>query len=565
MVVTNRQQVIFLEILNQDFINLKDLSSILKITDKTITKEIDRLNKFFLSFDTKIDVSHKSGIKILSIYSKSELYNILKSNQRISPEDEMLLILLFAKEAINTSIIANKIYTSRATIDNLYKDNKDTFNIIKTKEGIIYTGAYKSRILDIIKVLSFYVDVINYKSTFKNVLQNVNILIDDKHLLLDEQEYLNKDHISTYKDESIKSYYIAMVLNSYFNCNIDFSFLLQKREVNSIKLDETLTKIYTLCKNALNNIIFLKEKEFYPLVNHISSILNSSYKYNQTDTYIYLKQLNNFTKKYRLSVQIAQNIIFDIKEVLGSDLEYIEVYFIAIHIQALLEKKKKYTKRKVLLICEYGIGMSNFLITKLKNEIKLNIEYESTSLNEYIINENKYKEYDLILTTLYNFTRASNVIHISTLLEDKEVEKIKDNIITLENKNILKSIILKENVYKDMSFTNMNEVFSFIKENLKESVNSEFMDTLVKRCDSIDVVEKVAFLHGDPKKVDIRNKSLIIKNKDEILLNNKKVKYFIVNYWNEEFIKENINFIKWYYRIFMNVDMLEELINKGEL
>ncbi len=73
MVVTNRQQVIFLEILKNNFISIKNLSLNLKITDKTITKEI---NDFFNCFDTVINVSYKNSINIDLIYNNNNLFLI---------------------------------------------------------------------------------------------------------------------------------------------------------------------------------------------------------------------------------------------------------------------------------------------------------------------------------------------------------------------------------------------------------------------------------------------------------------------------------------------------------
>ncbi len=561
MVVTNRQQVIFLEILKNDFISIKNLSLNLKITDKTITKEIDRLNEFFNSFDTVINVSYKNGISIDSIYSNSELYDIIKSNQKLSLEDEFLLIVLFATKPLSSSVLADKIYTSRQTVDNLFKENCDEFLFLKTKEGLVFNGDYVKRVIFIIKVLSFYVDISNYKSTFKSILRNINVDINSEHFKFDIEDKIPIKEISLYKDRSIKDFYLSIVLSSYFNVCNDFTFLLEKREVKNIDYDDELKKIYDVCSKKLNNIIDMKDDELFPLVNHIDTIIKNASKYNQTDTYIYLKQLKKFTSKYRLSVMLAEGILSEIKEEFNSEVEFIEVYFVAIHIQALFEKRKRYSKKKVLLICEYGLGISNFLMAKLENEIKLNVEYKSISLNEYVFNKKAYESYDLIITTVINFKDHENVIYVSTILSDKEILKIEEKILEEENNNVLNKVLPNKNIVIGSNYIFIEEVFDYLSDVLKDKVGEGFLESLKNRTDSLDVSSGIAFLHGDPKFVK-ENICFIIVNDKDILLNDTKVKYFIVNVWNELFIKENINFVKWYYRKLSDKSLIEKYIKE---
>lgn len=562
MVVTNRQQVIFLEILNNDFISIKNLSLNLKITDKTIAKEIDRLNDFFSSFDTFINVSYKSGISIESIYSNSELYDIIKSNQKLSLEDEFLLIVLFSKSPLTSSSLANKIYTSRQTIESLFKENGDEFLIKKSKDGLFFEGDDLKRIVFIIRVLSFYVDISNYKSTFKGILRNINVEIPSEHFKFDISDIIDVREISVYKDRSIKDFYLALVLSSYFKVSNDFSFLLEKREVLSLGDSDEFKKIYDVCSLKLNNIIDMNDDELFPLVNHIDTIIKNVSKYNQTDTYIYLKQLKKFTAKYRLSVMLAEDILSAIKKEFDSDVEFVELYFVAIHIQALFEKRKRYSKKRVLLICEYGLGISNFLIAKLENEISLNVEYESISLNEYNFNKKAYADYDLIITTVINLKDDKDIIYVSTILSDNEILKIEEKILEEENNSVLSKVLPSSNVIFDASYSSFDELYSYLKDKLNGKVDEAYFDSLLNRTDSLDVSSGIAFLHGDPSLVK-ENVSFIIVNNSDILVNGKNLRYFVVNVWNELFIKENINFVKWYYRKLSDKELIDKYIKEN--
>jgi len=113
-----------------------------------------------------------------------------------------------------------------------------------------------------------------------------------------------------------------------------------------------------------------------------------------------------------------------------------EIAYIAMHFGAAYERRKRlFNNKKIatIVVCPNGLGTSNLLISKLKQEFdNLEIVY-AISVKELRNNYKKYKEYDLIITTVNLPYKEENIIKISPILTNFEKTKLMKMILTIKD------------------------------------------------------------------------------------------------------------------------------------
>jgi len=104
-----------------------------------------------------------------------------------------------------------------------------------------------------------------------------------------------------------------------------------------------------------------------------------------------------------------------------------EVGYLTIHFGAALERInfQKRKKAKVAIVCSSGVGTTNLLEVRLKNEFKA-IEIVD-SLSSLDLEDNEIlKEIDFVISTIPLSLEAKDVIEVNPFLEENDIEKIKD-------------------------------------------------------------------------------------------------------------------------------------------
>ncbi|AZO94770.1 BglG family transcription antiterminator [Halocella sp. SP3-1] len=203
--------------------------------------------------------------------------------------------------------------------------------------------------------------------------------------------------------------------------------------------------------------------------------------------------LAEIKKKYKKLFIAAERSAKILQSELCKDISQDEVGYIAIHFGAALEKKRLINfnyKFKVALVCYSGMGTSNLLSSRLKQqfpEIEISKVLSVAHLEE---NRCDLEKVDLVITTIPLNIESFPVLHVNPLLDNKDKLKIKEII----QKN-LEDIRGEDNDYsiKEEYAFQLEELINVIKEdviilkenNLKNSLKDFFKSKGIKVLDGL--------------------------------------------------------------------------------
>lgn len=560
MNITNRQQIIFLSLLKGTNVTLKQLNKDLNLSERTITKEIDRLNQFFLKYDTQIILKARSGISLKTIYTKSELTNIINANRIIDTNSQFQLLLLKEIEYVSFNQLEEYLLISRSSIDKLIKKYEVKLKIKKQNRlGVKSLIDAKQRLRLIANLITLYVDNVNYRSSLLRVLEQLEYQFDYSILQIDLSKLID---LNIYTDASIKKYYICVVLASIYNVEQDFSNELRIRKLSNLNdLNDQSYKLIKIVNEAVNSEITLSNETLLALINHLNITLSQSQLFLQNETYLLYKEMRNFEKKYPLASQLALRIINQVSASLNVVLDEYESYFLALHLQSGMLKMEQNDSKKLLIICEYGLGMSNFLSAKLELKVPHIKLIKCVSMYEYFTNYDDYSEFDLLITTVINFEdEHRNVMYVSPFLSDEEIKKIEMKLITSNQLKILDKLI-NQNLIKVIEVDNEQSLIKQIMTDISPFVKPEYEASLIKRMSDEVYVENMTILpHANPQFV-LENIIVIYRIKNSFQINQESVKLVIVNCFDTKFMHQNTRFIRYYYRLLTDGTKINQIIN----
>ena len=193
----------------------------------------------------------------------------------------------------------------------------------------------------------------------------------------------------------------------------------------------------------------LKEDELEYLVKEMIRVVEKYFSTSLAgDQKLYsglLVHLQAIVNRIIFNLPIQNPLLEDIKEKYGEVFEasklaarliqsefYVEISedevgYLTIHFGAALERInfQKRKKAKVAIVCSSGVGTTNLLEVRLKNEFKA-IEIVD-SLSSLDLEDNEIlKEIDFVISTIPLSLEAKDVIEVNPFLEENDIEKIKD-------------------------------------------------------------------------------------------------------------------------------------------
>lgn len=159
--------------------------------------------------------------------------------------------------------------------------------------------------------------------------------------------------------------------------------------------------------------------------------------------------LNEIKKKYLKSFEIAVLVNEVLKKNYSIDYNEDEIAYIALHIEAHVERSKELEIKNIAVVCVTGIGTSQFVMSKLRNSFKSHFKFHAISAED-IVKPKNFKQYDLILSTV-PLDIENRVYIINPILSDDQMDKIEYllNAQRVENhsKKTYKHIFDKENIH----------------------------------------------------------------------------------------------------------------------
>lgn len=603
-------------------VSYKELINEFELSRYMISKYVEEINLYLesLKINARINFKPRIGFSIEGETNKiEELLNSFDDTSDLTKDKrivQLLSLLLDIKGRVTIQELADNMYISRSTLENLLKDvrkllKKYDINIIGTKSGIYLDleeedkrqliskliNTYKSKLVagsdhkEGLKIsLKFSEDIKGFidLKTINKVADIVGNFINETNLYLTEYEYNSLViHISISIDRMKKNFIVRQESQIYdlekntrkLIMKIENAFGIQLPEFEKNYID---IHIKSIQQNNVNKIEYSDEKhpndnkeisKFREITKEILSDLNPDEELIE-DLTVHLKSAvnrlgNNISIRNPYLEQIKSNFIPAFEQskrlVLGLeddfDIEFDEdeIAYITIHIQSFFERTKNDDVTDIILVCSSGYGTSKLLEQRIKNFFgeKINI-VDTVGINQL----STLKLDDVLIVTTVPITDSlTKSIYVNPLLTKKDIDKIQMHIKSANrSSNFIK--LLSEDFFKiDNKNMKQKDVIRNMVNDLEENnfVKPQIYESIIEREKlSSTAIGNIAMPHGG---VEYVNYPLIYVyiNKNGIVWGEEKVQVVFLFLLNESKKKELDDIYSFFNEIVNSEDVLNKI------
>lgn len=546
-----RQRKLLIILINaNDYLSSAELAKALSVSTKTIFNDLDKLSFFLKKFNLRIKRKTGNGLKLIgkeeNLQSLKDEFidkNDIKKTQSLTSRQADICLYIFSH---NTYIkdIAIHFFVSRSTV---VRDIKQINVQLLSKYKVKIKNSYENLVIE-------GSEVDKRKALSKLILLKFDSSLEEKLLKNEVPLYINQlfninlEPLLIFINNLENDYNIKFTIEAKSNLLIHLAIAVKRIRLNHVigstqKLQEQLIsyqKYLPVLKKNIKDIekeyqIEFDNDELYlmliyifssKMINHningnllcitkkfISQISKATqFDYGKDEELLdYLNQHLEVAKlriKFGLEIYnpflnyiLEHNLYLfmaiqdNISIIFGkSDVPDSEIAFIAIHFMASKERIKK--KKRILIVCDSGIGISSLLEQRIK---KISSQYNvigTASISEI----NEYPNVDLIISTvdLKNVTDKPFIVikpferinSINSLIVRQRKIRSKNIKIDFSSKRcwLLKNISNKEQALKKVS-----EMLSS-----NDLVSSDYLNALEKResIGSTYIGNEVALIHG---------------------------------------------------------------------
>ncbi|MBC8014292.1 MAG: BglG family transcription antiterminator [Sporomusaceae bacterium] len=446
-----RQIVMISELLqNQEAVKLYNFTKILKVTEGTISNDLDKVEQWF----------EKQGIKLirkpgLGVYIEGQETNIRKAMVHFIyeniEEDQLLGVIRnsLMKSANQSTDIETK--TQRRLLNLINKE------VIHKLESSIQDaeGKMGHKLAD-----SAYVGLIVHLAlAVQRIKKNEEIRIDQEFLqeLKSYPEYL----VATEMVASIAKNFVIKIPESeigYITMHIRGSknrndyIKDTKKMIGNFELVRISKEIIKIAELETGRLLAHNENLLVGLVNHLGPSI-CRLKMNMDIRNPFLEEIKAF---YPELIAISRKCSAVVEKQLGIKMPDSEIAYIAMHLGAAMETVEKLPKPvyRCAIACSTGIGTSRLLATKIQKE------YDNIQIVDIIstihIEENSLREknVDFIISTVTIDYCSIPVVTVNPLLFEEDKIRINQQMRLLVNKvDSYSSKIGNEVKFKDKLFS----------------------------------------------------------------------------------------------------------------
>lgn len=479
-----RKKIIVGELLTaKEPLKLFYFTSQLKVSEGTLSGDLDDINKWLIKFDIKL--IRKPG---LGIYVRGEETNFRKA----------LVNLLY--DSINENELIDAIEESKVS-----KRDEDILEV--SVENRLLKFIDKAIIKSVENTVSTLEDALNIKLADSAYIGLV------VHLALAIQRIRNNEKISMDEEtlkqlsslpEFLMAEKIITVIEEKFDINIpkdEVGYITMHLKGAKLRLD-SMAEDFNLSnldvKQVAYNIISTAEKEFgvylredgrliVDLTNHlVPAISRLKMKLN-----IRNPLLENIKEKYFKEFEICSKACSILKDITGlSEIPESEVAYITMHIAAALEKNMSDEKVKVVIACHTGIGTSRLLMSIIGKEFK-SIEVKKT-ISSINIDTEKLKDegIDFIISTV-GLKVDYKYIRVNTIITEQDKMLIEDNIRRVLKRKKYEKITEKHDVknVKDKIRISRKDIDEISR--LGDNINSLLESISVKQISKVSSIREL--------------------------------------------------------------------------
>lgn len=541
----NRLYQIFDKIKNQSPIRGNDLSSTLKVSERTIRSDIQIINEILEKNGAQIELKRKTGY-FLHIENQ-QLFNTFLSQLNKQSNDTLeldttedrirflLRYLLYNKEYATLDELANLVYISKNTLLNYIKIIKNTVEkynleyISKTSEGCKIIGSEDMKRRCILEnVLSH--DMSNYITGFTkeeySLFEGINIE-KIREIIINKLNYSNLT-ISDYNLKNLILHFALTVSRIINHCPIDHIMHIDLQNEIRESIDEImyeLEKEFDITINdAERNYIYshyvintnysletIQTDEIKRIVNNLLDNVYTNYSFDlrndetlANDLFLHFRSIlstksfsldkknpllntikNNFPLAFEITLTAVSNTFASLPYSLTED----EVGYVALHIGAAIERcfSGVIQRKKVILVCGSGNATTRMLEARINAFFRDKIViYKRVSYNEFLnLDDTIFKNIDFAISTIPISEHIVPTICVDFALNQKDIEAISRFMGTISSSKSKKihRFFDKELFINNMKFTSKDELLKEMCRRLKEqgSTDDLFYTSVMKR------------------------------------------------------------------------------------
>ncbi|MGM0603200.1 MAG: BglG family transcription antiterminator [Bacillota bacterium] len=494
-----RQNYILKLIFEDSGYSVNDLSRQLYVSDATIYKDLKEIREWLKKYDLQL-IKNEDG---LNIEGKEKNWRKFTAELLVKVQDENIL---------NNFLSVNK---DNSRIDHsVYSSLKDLFTNVNMDRLI---EVLENILIEVERELDFSFTDQTFNGLIIHTAISLERLKEDKNIIMDKNSLKNLKYKEEYKianfiaekideklniqlPESEVGYMCLHILGSKSLKNVDTDNLDDLLKTVDREIIETANSIIEMSEDILNVSLQNDRKLFTGLILHLRPAVNRL-RYGLS---LRNPLLENIKKNYPnvFGAAWATSIIF--KEKLNLQIKEEEVAYIALHLGAALERKKRTVN--LLLVCGSGIGTAQLLASKLQeNFVNINI-IDSISLHS--LKNYSLKGIDLIISTVPARFEEKPFIQVNPLLLEEDVKKIKNELNQIKSKNSINELAQIENslfdrklIFLDLNIKSKEKLLNFLIDKLVERkiVEEEFSRSVFAREDltSTEITKGMAIPHGD--------------------------------------------------------------------
>lgn len=563
--MNNRQKELLRILLVHDegALHIKDLSEQLDCSEKTVRNDLDRLEEYFRDYPSAA-LTRKPGFGISIEIDEEDRSNILSgllSSEPKTNEERLVEItfeLLTSEKAITLQHWSERYYVPKAAIK---KDMETITNWLQRYELELVS---KQRLGNVIQgpelkkrnALAHLSDLITSSAAEKNVVLDLFLPYEVTTVRKALQEMQDKFSIA-FTDGALESLLVHGLImmkrtrqrspvfvqesekeavtkrneyqyagwlfeqlrsafrltfpeeeRVYFTWHLISSKRTEEGSVQIFQQDDEAARIIETLISKMGKLTLFQFKADSILANglavHMHSVINRiKYGFPITNPL-----LSNIKKMYPYMFNMVMLSLEEIKHVFRIEIPEDEAAYIVLHFQASIERLegKRGTKKKALIVCHMGIGMSHLLEAKIEQqyqEIDIVACIGKAEIQEYM------NQADFIISTIPLEKINLEHIVVSPLFgqEDKKklnqfVEELKQKGTAPHEPNVLSHFLSEDLVFFHVEKDHRYEVVEMLARALLEKgyVSKEFIHSAVnrERKSATAIGGGIAIPHGEP-------------------------------------------------------------------
>ena len=479
--------------INQEDLDIYDFAEEMYVTESTVHRDIDKLEKNLGQFNLKIRIKHDQ------LFVDGDEWNIRKALQSYVIQVQSL----GREENIERFFLEKDIEICNEAISRLSQKYHHQFSEEYSCLLLVECLIFKKR--------TDHNNFLNERtSNLINDLNHLEVYFFSGELL---ESIINKSfsEISPYEIEAMAYSLLA------------YGFSIQSADyIQSIdhQVNELIQKVSNLLSLDLSKDNHLK----LMLSNHISKMIFRL----RNQIYITNPALEEIKKQYSSLFNVIWIAIRGLSKYYEINISNEELAFIVIHFQLAIEKIVK--PLNIVVICQNGIATSELIMSKLHKIF--DSDAKITNINARELDFYDLSNIDLIISTIALLEVTVPVIEVSPILTKDEIESIRsfysehmtDNYTLMRtsldgrkfNLESLQTLIKKPYLIRETMKSKKECLEKMIKEcDSSNRKNKEFKESILERetLGSTSVYTGVALPHCDPRFVE--QSELIIMTLDK--------------------------------------------------